>query len=139
MTAPHGDLDPAERFARKYARRQSDAELRVELEVFGAHVGADGYTTVREAHALLEDLQLDRGKLLLEIGSGRGWPGLYLTEKSGCEVVLTDVPVAAPAECLLNARSRSVGHRSTAAAADGSALPFRPDVFDAVVHSDVFC
>ena len=139
MTASNCDICPADRFARKYARPQSEAELNVELEVFGAHIRTDGYTTVPEADALLEHLELSRRALLLELGSGRGWPGVYVTEQSGCEVVFTDLPVAAPAEALSNAGSRGIGARSAAAAADGSALPFRQAVFDAVVHSDVFC
>ncbi|MEE9576397.1 MAG: methyltransferase domain-containing protein [Gemmatimonadota bacterium] len=133
------DSSPAERFARRYARPQSEAELNVELEVFGAYIGTDGYTTVPEADALMERLELRRGARLLELGSGRGWPGVYVTSRSGCQVVLTDVPVAAPAESLSNARRGGIGDRSAAAAADGSALPFHPNVFDAVVHSDVFC
>ncbi len=133
------DSSAAERFARRYARPRSEAELNVELEVFGAYIGTDGYTTVPEADALMERLELRCGARLLELGSGRGWPGVYVTSRSGCEVVLTDVPVAAPAEALSNARSGGIGDRSAAAAADGSALPFRPNVFDAVVHSDVFC
>ncbi len=40
------DSSAAERFARRYARPQSEAELNVELEVFGAYIGTDGYTTV---------------------------------------------------------------------------------------------
>jgi hypothetical protein len=136
---PSNEISPADRFARRYARPQSEAELNVELEVFGAFIGTDGYTTVPEADALLEHLELSRSALLLELGSGRGWPGVYVTEKSGCNVVFTDLPAAAPAESLSNARSRGLGGRSGAAAADGRALPFRQNVFDAVVHSDVFC
>ena len=139
MPASNHEISPAERFARRYARPQSEAALNVELEVFGGYLGTDGYTTTLEAEALMERLELRRGARLLELGSGRGWPGVHLTAKSGCEVVLTDVPVAAPAESLSRARSEGLGDRSTAAAADGSALPFQPNVFNAVMHSDVFC
>ncbi len=139
MPASNQDTTPAERFARRYARPQSEAALNVELEVFGAYLGTDGYTTASEAEALIERLALRRGVRLLELGSGRGWPGVHVTAKSGCEVVLTDIPLSAPAESLSKARSAGLGDRCAAAAADGSALPFRPSAFDAVMHSDVFC
>jgi cyclopropane fatty-acyl-phospholipid synthase-like methyltransferase len=122
-----------------YARPQSEAELRVEREVFGACIGTDGYTTVEEAAELLDHLALRPGERLLDLGSGRGWPGVYLAEESGCDVVLTDVPVSAPREALLAARNSRLTGFLAAAAAGGEAVPFRSKAFDAVVHSDVFC
>jgi cyclopropane fatty-acyl-phospholipid synthase-like methyltransferase len=142
------EISSAERFALNYARPQSEAELRVEREVFGACIGSDGYTTVEEANVLLDRLALSSGgrlldlgsgRRLLDLGSGRGWPGVYLAEESGCDVVLTDVPVSAPREALLAARNTSLAGHFAAAAAAGEALPIKSQEFDAVVHSDVFC
>ena len=139
MAPGNEEISSAERFALAYARPQSEAELLVEREVFGACIGTDGYTTVDEAVALLDRLALSSGGRLLDLGSGRGWPGLYLAEKSGCDVVLTDVPVSAPREALMAARNRSLTGQFAAAAAGGEAVPFRSRAFDAIVHSDVFC
>ncbi len=139
MMARNEEIGPAERFALNYARPQAESELRVEREVFGACIGTDGYTTVEEANVLLDRLALGRGECLLDLGSGRGWPGAYLAEESGCDVVLTDVPVSAPREALLAARNRGLTGGFSAAAAGGEAIPFKSQTFDAVVHSDVFC
>ncbi len=139
MLSDSEDISSAERFALNYARPPSEAELRVEREVFGACIGTDGYTTVEEANVLLDRLALGRGECLLDLGSGRGWPGAYLAEESGCDVVLTDVPVSAPREALLAARNRGLTGGFSAAAAGGEAIPFKSQTFDAVVHSDVFC
>lgn len=139
MSSDNEDLSSAERFALSYARPQSEAELRVEREVFGACIGSDGYTTVEEANELLEGLALGPGGSLLDLGSGRGWPGAYLAKESGCDVVLSDVQVSAPREALLAARNRGLTGGFSAAAAGGEAIPFRSQTFDAVVHSDVFC
>ena len=139
MAPENEEIRPAERFALSYAQPQSESELRVEREVFGGCIGTDGYTTVEEANELLDGLALGHGERLLDLGSGRGWPGAYLAEKSGCDVVLTDVPVSAPREALLAARNRSLTGRFAAAAARGEAVPFKSQAFDAVVHSDVFC
>ena len=128
----------AERFARDYGQRQREAQQLVDREVFGASIGANGYTTVDEASRLLELLALEPGERLLELGSGRGWPGMYLANESGCSVTLTDVPAAALRDTLSDA-PRSGAASCWAAAADGRALPFRPQTFDAVVHADVLC
>lgn len=107
--------------------------------MFGACIGTDGYTTVEEADALLGRLSLGPAARLLDLGSGRGWPGVYLAKESGCDVVLTDVPVSAPREALLSGRSHRLTGRFGAVAAGGEMVPFRSRAFDAVVHSDVFC
>ena len=139
MARNNEEIGPAERFALTYSRPQSEAELRVEREVFGACIGTDGYTTVEESDVLLDRLTLGPGERLLDLGSGRGWPGVYLAEESGCDVVLTDVPVSAPREALLAARNRGLTGRFAAAATRGEAVPFRSRSIDAIVHSDVFC
>lgn len=139
MPAPRRESSPAEQFVRDYARPLAEAERLVELEVFGAPIVANGYTTPAEATDLIARLALRPGKRLLEIGSGRGWPGPYLARRSGYAVVLTDVPLAAPRESREEAQRLGVGGLSVAAAADGTALPFGPVRFDAVVHTDVLC
>jgi len=126
-------------FNKTYAAPLSEAELKVEQEVFGMCIGSNGYTTVEEAEELIEQLSLRPGSWLLEIGSGRGWPGLYVTEKSGCSTVLTDIPVSVVNESKQNTNRRALTNWCGVAAADGTALGFRTETFDAVVHSDVLC
>ena len=90
----------AVRYAREYGQRQREAERLVDREVFGAAIGANGYTTVEEATKLLNLLALEPGERLLELGSGRGWPGVFLARESGCSVTLTDVPWTALRDAL---------------------------------------
>ena len=111
----------------------------MERDVFGAAVGANGYTTVAEADRLRGYLGLEPGVRLLELGSGRGWPGLYLAGESGCDLVQTDLPVSALRESERKARRMGLTARRHGAVADGRALPFRTHSFDAVVHADVLC
>ena len=139
MGAISKESTKAERFARDYGQRQRQAQQLVDREVFGASIGANGYTTVGEASRLLELLALEPGVRLLELGSGRGWPGMYLANESGCSVTLTDVPTAGLRDTLSGAPRPNGAAGCCVAAADGRALPFRPQTFDAVVHADVLC
>lgn len=107
--------------------------------VLGHAVGLGGYTTIEEAERLRESLLLDPTHRLLDIGAGRGWPGSLVASSSGCRLVSTDVPVAALREARSNLESAGLRERSETVAAEGGALPFTADGFDAVVHADVFC
>lgn len=129
--------DIVDRFSAVYARPQTKAELAMEMEVFGASEGVRGYTTIAQADALAERLALRPGMRLLDVGAGRGWPGLYLARATGCQVVLTDLPPAALRNGMERARRRRLDRRCSFLVASGNSLPFRPRVFDAVVHTDV--
>ena len=136
---PTRDLPPLERYAREFASPLSPLALQIELEVFGANVGASGYTTVDQADQLAEHLRLGAGAHLLELGSGRGWPGIYLLGRTGCRAVMTDVPFDGLRRTAGHLRQSGDRDRCSFALADGRALPFRTRRFDAVVHADVLC
>ena len=110
---------------------------RAEGRVIGCDYGATGYTTREQADELARRLSLQPGKLLLDFGTGAGWPGIYLARSTGCRVVLTDLPLQG-----LKAASRRLyeeGAQGAVIAATGAALPMRDEVFDAVTSSDVLC
>src|SRR3989338_5211609 len=106
------DKDTISRFNNRYSLPVTDAALAVEREVIGANVGASGYTTVAQADALILELRLRPGTLLLDVGAGRGWPGLYLARETGCDVVLADVPAPALAAALERAHEASLSGRA---------------------------
>ncbi len=126
-----------ERFSQVYGRPQTQADLRIEMEVHGAHTGVVGITTVQQADTLAERLALRPEMRLLDVGAGRGWPSLYLARTTGCQVVLSDLPLPALLEGMTRAHRHSLQDRSSFLAASGTHLPFRPKSFDAVVHTDV--
>ncbi len=127
------------RFSQRYGEERGDVVRAIELAVIGGDWGANGYTTVAQADQLAAVLELGTGSLLLDIGAGRGWPGLYLAATTGCSVVMTDVP----AEGLASARERGqregLGDRTWPVNASARNLPFPAKTFDAVVHTDVLC
>ncbi|MEN8234372.1 MAG: class I SAM-dependent methyltransferase [Actinomycetota bacterium] len=121
-----------------YYRITEDPVMRrIECAVTGSDYGASSNTTRDEADRLASLLGLAPGKLLLDFGSGAGWPGIHLARTTGCALVLTDVPL----EGLRRARRRMWEEDVSGAAIAASAalLPLRDAVFDAVTSSDVFC
>ena len=124
------------RFMDRYSLGAFSALNDVEKEAIGAVVGANGYTTVAQADQLIEVLGLEAGTWLLDIGAGRGWPGLYLSKRSRCQAIVTDVPRPAIAAARSRAEKLGLNSRCYLALVSGSALPFSDATFDAVVHTD---
>jgi cyclopropane fatty-acyl-phospholipid synthase-like methyltransferase len=111
----------------------------VELLTLGSDFGANGYATLAEVSAFSGMLGLGPGRWLLDVGSGQGWPGLYLARQTGCRVVLTDVPFEGLATATRRATREDLGGRAWALAARGQMLPLRAGAFDAAIHTDVLC
>ena len=84
-------------------------------------------------------LGLDAGTRLLEIGAGSGWPALYLAGKTGCDATLADIPFEAIRLAADRVEREPLDGEVSFAVADGAALPFAADGFDAISHSDVLC
>src|SRR5687768_10832753 len=106
-----------ERFRPRYRQRATDAERAIERAAIGGNVGANGYTTVAQADRMGRLLALGPGKALLDIGCGRGYPALYLAEKTGCRAVGVDLPVESLHAGLRRSRRQRIAGRTDLAAA----------------------
>ena len=107
--------------------------------MLGARWGANGYTTLEQADELARRLAIGPGARVLDVGTGRGWPGVYFAVAYDCTVVGTDMPIEALAAASTRARSEDAGHRFFPVVAGGGQQPFLSASFDAVVHTDVLC
>ena len=132
------ELGDATRERNEYYRVvEEPAMRRAEVRVIGSDYGATSYTTRAQADLMARLLELGPETLLLDIGSGAGWPGIYLADSTGGRVVLTDLPFEGLRVAFR--RMQRDGVKGGVLAASGDALPFRDDTFDAVTSSDVFC
>lgn len=129
---PQNNFD---RFQERYSPERSRAARKLERIALGHDVGLQGYTTVEQADILGKSLRLDSDCRLLDVGAGRGWPGMRIARAAGCRLLSTDIPWAA----LLQAKARAHRESCQVLAADGRALPFCSNSIDAIVHADVFC
>jgi len=126
-------------FAQRYRLPTGGVVAEIENRVIGSAWGANGYTTRAQADDLGRRLRLAPGVRLCDLGAGRGWPGLYLAQQFGCDVVLTDLPFEGIAIAAETARKRGLDRLAAGVVSSARALPFRPKSFDALVHTDVLC
>jgi ubiquinone/menaquinone biosynthesis C-methylase UbiE len=140
MPATPSEQALIDRFSRTYAHlTQSDVMLEIERAVCGCDYGCTSWTTRDEAESVGNMLALGTETRLLEVGTGSGWPGLYLAKRSGCHATLIDLPLEGLRAAKKRAETDGMSARCWIAQADGAALPFRRATFDAIYHSDVLC
>ena len=128
-----------DRFSKKYEHTQSDIMRFIERSVCGCDYGATSWTTLDEAREVGDMLALRPGKRLLEVGSGSGWPGVYLAKMTGCDLAMADLPLKGLRIAAERAAADRIAGACWATVADGAALPFQSGWFDAIHHSDVLC
>jgi 2-polyprenyl-3-methyl-5-hydroxy-6-metoxy-1,4-benzoquinol methylase len=126
-------------FDQRYGAALPPVARQIEQRVIGGDWGANGFTTMAQADTLAHELHLSAGDRLLDLGTGRGWPGLYLAARTGCQVVLTDLPLEGLRVAANRATREGLAARTAVVAAAASALPFQAGSFDAVIHTDVLC
>lgn len=125
-------------FAYKYTRLGSDAARTARGRALGSDL-PNGYTTVAQAERIATLLEIAPDDQLLDLGSGRGWPGTHIADTSGCELVVADLPIVALKEARGRFERLDLLDRNRVVCADGRLLPFRESCFDAATHADVLC
>lgn len=139
MTATAETKALLDRFSKQYRETQTALIQRIERSVFGCAYGTTSWTTRDEADRVGKKLALGPGKRLLDVGTGCGWPGLYLAKITGCDVALLDLPFEGLRNAARRAVSDHIADRCWPVMADGASIPFRSGLFDAIFHSDVLC
>ena len=134
-----GELSQKLRFEEAYSRSQSPIMRAIEGEVCGCDYGGNSWTTREQADDLIARLHLSAGVCLLDLGAGSGWPGLYLSQVSGCNVVLVDLPETGLRIADERAEEEGISSRVSTLMSDAATLPLPSECFDAINHSDLLC
>jgi SAM-dependent methyltransferase len=133
------ELEARALFEQRYGIAAAPLLREIERRVIGGDWGANGYTAMAQADQLATGLGLSAADRLLDVGTGRGWPGLYLAARSGCQVVLADLPLEGLRVAAVRAQAEGLAARASVVVAAASGLPFHPGSFDAIIHTDVLC
>lgn len=126
-------------YGERYRAAVAEPRLAVERSVFGTDYGITSYTTPSHADRLVDLLALGPTVRVLDLGTGSGWPGLYLASRSGCELVGCDLPLAGLASARRRAALDGLTGRAGFIQSSARRLPFRHRSFDAIVSADVMC
>lgn len=121
-----------------YALGIHPAFMALERHVLGCSYGGTSWTTRAQADRIGGLLQLGAATALLELGSGSGWPSVYVAAQSNCRLTMLDLPMNA-LEQARNRAAEELEHFSGAVQASAADLPFANGSFDALSHSDVLC
>ncbi len=133
---PRDKYSTLRKMTQRYGIAGSEPSRALERMVIGANFGTNGYTTLPQARALIKTLRLGPGVRLLDLGAGRGWPGLYLAQTTGCETFLADVPITGLRTAIAQRDALGLSAGVSVCRATGTALPFQSASFDAIVHTD---
>jgi SAM-dependent methyltransferase len=110
-------------FEETYAGPPSRVEARIWTDVLGdeypAATDPHSFTTVSELHRFVDELELQPGQVLVDVGCGRGGPGLWVAGATGASLIGLDIAENA----LEAARAR--------ATLVGANADFRPGSFEA--------
>jgi 2-polyprenyl-3-methyl-5-hydroxy-6-metoxy-1,4-benzoquinol methylase len=137
--ATRDELERREMYDARFRADVLAAGVRAEIQAVGSDYGNNGFTTLAQADGLATHLELDATKVLLDVGSGAGFPGLRLATLSGCRVVVSDLTVPGMRNAMRRAAADGLTSRTQAVVATARHLPFKPESFDAMVHTDVLC
>ena len=134
------DHDWVEEFTREFDQPESAVQARIWADVLGDEYPAElapySYTTRSELQFIADALAVGSGDVLVDIGCGRGGPGLWVAATTGARYVGIDI--AASALDAVSRRAERLGLSMRVRAIEGSfgSLPLDDAEADAVMSID---
>jgi ubiquinone/menaquinone biosynthesis C-methylase UbiE len=137
---PTDDRDWASLFSEEFAAPESAVEARVWRAVLGAEYPAEvapySFTTRSELARIAAEVQVGPHGLLVDVGSGRGGPGLWVAAQTGARYLAVDIAVAGLAEVTRRATNLGLADRVQTSEGSFEHLPLSDGQADAVMSID---
>lgn len=129
------------RFNAVYARHAGSAAHRaIFREVYGADYPEEAaplsYVTLPLLRRLATALNVPSGARVIDLGCGRGGPGLWVAREIGASLVGLDLASVAVADAADLARAFGLAERACFEVGDLAALPFEAATFDGALSVD---
>lgn len=117
-------------FTSVFQEPSSSVQARIWAEVYGEDYPAElepySFTTRSELRRIVEELALSRDDLLIDVGCGRGGPGLWVAAEAGAALLGVDISPTAVAAARQRAATLGLGERATFAEGSFDAIPAEP-------------
>jgi len=139
---PGGKLNPAQFFDWIYSTLDQYPVIdEVRAEIYGAEFVAEidnySYLTRTELQWIEDELQLSAGDRLLDVGCGKGGPGLWVANRTAVHLTGIDHSAVAVAKATNQAKRFDHVHNPRFVAADVADLEVEERSFDAAMSIDV--
>jgi SAM-dependent methyltransferase len=127
-------------FAEVLSHPESQVQAEIWGQVFGEEYPAElapySYTSRSELRRIAEEVRVGAGELLVDIGSGRGGPGLWVAATTGADYCAVDIAEPGLAEVRRRAAALRLDGRARTALGSFEALPFGAGEAAAVMSID---
>ena len=125
-----------------YARQaESPTHRAIFREVYGADYPEEvlplSYVTLTLLTRITQAIAAGAGCTIIDLGCGRGGPGLWVAREIGASLIGVDLSPVAVEHASQRAKDFGVEGRAEFETADLTALPFAPATFDAAMSIDV--
>ena len=121
---------------------RSPTLARIWEEAYGEDYPAEaapyGFVTVTDLLRMVRDLHLEPGQLLIDLGCGRGGPGLWVARACGARLIGIDNSPAGVAQAGRRARAFGLHQRAVFRVGDAAATALQPWCADGVMSVDAF-
>ena len=140
MSVTSSGQDWAALFSEEFAAEESAVEARVWAAVLGeeypAEVAPYSFTSRSELKRMAAEVHVGPAELLVDVGSGRGGPGLWVAAATGARYLAVDIAVAGLAEVQRRAAALGLADRAQIAEGSFEDLPLADGQADAVMSID---
>lgn len=120
-----------------YGNFQMELYEQIRKEAFGEDFGQNSWLTAEEQDRFISQLNLQKGRTLVDIACGSGGPALRIAERTGCSVVGIDIHDQAISTANALATQRGIKDQAEFRVVDASSKLSLPDqMCDAITCID---